>query len=277
MTTLTKQIRNQQKAIGLEGFESITEFAKRFHDFRLYDKLKSRVSEIFNPTRNFVNVNSRIDTKVTKWLLDVGYPNLTDFTVYVPLGLVSNVKTYVEVLEGHNRIMDNLIDDLIAPTINMFGIILNDPDMLKSHSGVVTGLTRINMKSTTEMMAKDLQPLFDIKIQSDQMGFCKAYQNVNQMNEVATSISTLQDAINRADPRKLQNKCNELFDIASELGRALKTNPMYSDVSSKASKQLQDHLYNVAEWIEFYGVHIQQVNTMAIALIDTEKKILKAR
>lgn len=276
MQKLDQLIKAQHNAIATEGFDSVREYVQRFHDIRLYDSLKKRMHSIFQSKSFHGRINPTVHKKVTKWLLDVGYPNLSNFTVYVPVGLTSPVNEYLNILEANNEYFNGINEGLIVPTINLFSLLLSQPELLISASPVADSLTQAPLlQHKVEELNAPLAKCFDVKSPSDQLFFTKAYARVADLDDAARRVSTLQDTIGRESPMKVRDNCEKLFDIASALSKELKTNPQYAEVSKKISEQLADRLYICARWIEAYGVHLDQIQTLAVAITDTEAKIKK--
>lgn len=278
MIPLDKQITQHNYAVSLEAFEGLSEYVRRFSDIRLFANMKTRVASILNVSALNGQIDTSVNSKVIKWLTACGYPNLNELTVYVPISLDSTVCEYLSVLEDNAAILQNIIPDLITPSCNLCGMLLNDPELLKSSSGVAKSMVTaklldVKIETLTEPMAK----CFDKKKPTDVMGFQKAYARIADFDTAARRVANLQDGIGRVGVDNVKAAADSLFDIASNLAKEFKTNTEYRDVSKKISNQLAEHLFTCAQWIELYGVFIQQVNVMAAAIRDTETKFNKLR
>lgn len=278
MNTLDALYKQHQTAIGLEDFSDIKSYVKRLNDVRLFDKMRERIKNIFTDDKIATHASHKIDSAVIKWLNAVGYPNLKEFTVYVPVNLVSTVDVYLTELENISKVVTNIVPDLLEPSINLFGILLNNPDVLKSNSPVANEMT--NAKLLSVDMDKLIQPLskcFNAYLPSDQLTFQRAYARIGDLESANTRVGEMQDAIGRSGFENVRQKADELFVTATNLAKEFKSNSEYNQVSKKITAQISECLYINAKWVELYGAHVQQLTVMATAINDTVEKINKAR
>lgn len=278
MKTLDQQITLHQQAVGLEFFDSLSTYVKRFNDIRLFAGLKSRLNEIFS-NGDYIEgyIQPTVNPKVIKWLTDVGYPNLKQFTVYVPLSLSSNVSQYLDVLEDNNRVLSTIDAGLLTPATNLFGMLLNQPELLNSKSPIVEQITKADLFNVDiDKLKGSIAKCFDKNAPSDQMTFTRAYSRIGDLESAAKRISAMQDNIGRSGIETVRQKSDAMFDTAMALAKEFKSNSNYSNVSKKISDQIAQYLFKCALWIELYGVHIQQLTIMAAAIKDTSAKVLKA-
>lgn len=279
MHTLTKLIELQRLNVAIENAETRSFrdlFAANFGEL-LFNNLRKRIAEIFTDRKTtHYSWTPRIEQSLIDWANKESYMILGDVTVFVPAGLKVSYLGYLDALEG---VLPNILkieEELLDPTLETIGVLINNPVLAASKSGLTGSafngkLFGIHPSDT----AKTISACFDANSRDDTMVYKKAVRNNAELKVVAERLAQLQDNLPMGLSARVEKKIKQVVDLVDALNEQIKVDERYKALSPRIGNLVSDKLYQAALWVEWFAVYQRQVLVLSTALEDTTKKLKK--
>lgn len=278
MHTLDKLIDLQRLNIAIEneGDGFYNNFLRTFKS-SLFGRMTTRVSELF-ANRDLLRYGwvPRLNSDLLIWADRETYMVLGDVKVFIPVGLKVNYLTYLDALEGVLPMILKIEEELLDPAINTIGVLINNPAMAASKSGLNgTAFNGKLFKIKPTDNAKPVSACFDPNSREDTAKYKDVIRRNADLQTVVERLAQLQDNLPLELSARIEKKIRELLTLTDQLVEQIKTDERYKALSPKIGVQVSDQLYQCALWVEWYAVYQRQVLVLSNAVKDTVQKLEK--
>lgn len=282
MKPLDSIIRNSKMNVAIEHGDVIgmNMFTKLFNG-DIYSKISGRLDVLFSSNKNVhsFKMSGTFDRPVLEWADRSNYLDLSEITVYSPVGLKVSYMEYITALEKALSYLVKLDDELLIPTSKMIGFCINNPTIMMAKSGIKTKGELVGVD--VDIATKPIADCFNGKEKSDTIRYKQAFRRNSDINDAGLRLQQLQENLARFEPASIEKRARSIFDMAKALSAEFEASDNFSEMgmtdqsAKRVSKELSDALYNCARWVEFYAIFQQQVIILDKAFLDTNDKLRK--
>lgn len=282
MKPLDSIIRNSKMNVAIEHGDAIgmSVFTKLFSS-NVQSKISGRLDVLFSSNKNVhaFKMSGTFDKAVLEWADRSNYLDLSEITVYSPVGLKVSYMEYIAALEKALSYLVKLDDELLIPTSKTLGSCINNPSVMMAKSGISFKGDLVGVD--VEIATKPIADCFNGKEKSDTIRYKQAFRRNADINDAGLRLQQLQENIARFEPATIEKRARSIFDMAQALSADFEASDNFSEMGmtdqsvKRVTTELSDVLYNCAKWVEFYAIFQQQVIILDKAFLDTNDKLRK--
>ena len=281
MKTLVELIDEQSTAAGLESFATfpkvdLASLFGRVYSPKLFIELKDRINGLFKTKEPVINATTYYSRSMQEWAGRQNYIDFSPVIIYRPIGLNVPFVEYIDVLATQGEVILKIREQVLTPTLNMLGLLINNPTVTRSNSGLDTAGNKIKVPAVPDISLK-IGQCFDKTNTSDEWTVGKAIRQMSELEVVVNRSGALLDNCLRSDPAAIQATVNDIMTLTEKLAELIRNNPEYEMLSKSVASYVANRIRIVAEWVELYAVYLMQVKVLNVAVADSLKKLEKIK
>lgn len=237
-------------------------------------RLPGFVADVKSFISNFIGADPilinqfKIDRNLENGLKKINYTSIMDLTGHVPMGMTCSYSQYLSELEKGMDIIEELLPEVLTPSLRWIASLLSDPEKLSSIS---------RNKEFKSIKVIDLNPIkksmrkcMDDKGISDRAPLGDLIANIKEWSIVVTRLKKLQERYSAISRSKLIDTVTEITGGLETLYSRVEDEPDVYSISGKTMGEIADAATYLAEQVEYFSVFSFQLQQFSQAVEDTQ-------
>lgn len=243
---------------------------------RLWD-IMGGVKEVLRETINdFTPLKMELyqpDTTLTRVIGESNYMEISNTTVFVPLGLNIPWLDYIALLGQATAIAENLEEKVLKPTKVYVNQLLASPEKMQA---VTLGLLDKNIQYNTveiDRLKRAFSNAFVQGATDPLVPYKKVFKRNADCCDASTELQKITTRISALNNKKIIEHVSELCETLDRIMLRIRTDPETYAVNNITADTLGNRIYQVACEIEFMAAVKTYVQAAQTCMTDTMKKL----
>ena len=217
------------------------------------------------PVFNLVDIKS-----TSSYLLKANYVQLSPVSAFVPPGLTATYLEYISVMESCVDIVERIDHDVLQPFNTWIAVLLTNPNALNSLRATtdIPGLQWHDLAATR----KAIKECFNNSAITE-IAYGKVVKRNTDFVEAAKRVNGLTERVSKIDRVHIMSAIESIVTGINRLIENVRSNPEQYQVSGATLDVLAKLTYRAAEEIEYYSVIAYQLQSLTVAINDTNLKL----
>lgn len=213
---------------------------------------------------------SLIDTHTTeKAIAKSNYVALSELLIFVPQGMNKEYLTYIHALNSSQHVVDDLLPNVLNPSISWLGKLLAQPESMGSMRSQLTGI----VTHPLDKVNKEIADCFSKHDSLSKVAYGTAFKRNSDFIESIKEINHIQEKLLKTPRQDVMNAVNQITELLDKLLIRMQQQPEVYKPSGVTMQDISKVALALGHEIEFYAAHTFMVRACSESLRETKEKI----
>lgn len=237
-----------------------------------FDLLREKLPAFFGKVTGFVdgllpnqelNLDLLNQRKYSELAKKGDYMTLRRRNVLVPKGLAVSYLKHIATLNRNQDALDDLISETLRPFEKHLGVLLSDPDTLKSQrdSKIVEKVVTHDIDALRQAMAKDFS-----KDGAERRPYGELIARQSDWPKVTSEFNDLVERLARVPRKEILSLVEQITEHLEKLLERMETDPDTYQATGLKISELAKVSFTMAEEVEFYATQAFMIEQLQVSI-----------